>query len=358
VFQADVLVVGGGLIGLACAPAVARAGLRVRVISAREPGAASAASAGILAPSVGRSSAAARSLAIRARDLYPDYLRSLAERTGVEVPLDRAGVLEVAFDEARADALLASLDARAQWIDGRELRRLEPSLAWAPGAAFHPDDGAVDVRALLEAVRADAERESRASLADGRVVRIRPGRSSISVELENAERADAAWVIIAAGAWSGGLAGLPRPLPVTPARGQMLAFESARLAHVVMGPHGYLVPRGARTLAGSTMEDVGFDGGPTAEGAAILRDAAVGLSPALAHLEPLAHWAGLRPMTPDLLPIVGSDPDFNGLVYACGHSKNGVLLAPLTAQAVAGLVGAEPRVDVGPYTPARFDPSR
>ncbi len=357
-FQADVLVVGGGLIGLACATEVARAGLRVRVISARHAGAASAASAGILAPSVGHSSAAARALAIRARDLYPDYVRSLAERTGVDVPLDRAGVLEVALDDADAHALQASLDAQAEWIDDRELRRLEPALAPAAGAAFHPDDGAVDARALLEAVRVDAERESRVSLADGRVVRVRPERRSITVELENADRAEAAWVIIAAGAWAGGLAGLPRPLPVTPTRGQMLAFESAGLAHVAMGPHGYLVPRGNRTLAGSTMEDVGFDGGTTAEGATILRDAAVGLSPALAGRAPLEHWAGLRPMTPDLLPIVGPDPDYVGLVYACGHSKNGVLLAPLTAQVVAGLLGGEPAVDVAPYTPARFGPSR
>jgi glycine oxidase len=106
------------------------------------------------------------------------------------------------------------------------------------------------------------------------------------------------------------------------------------------------------------MEDVGFDGRTTAEGAAILRDAAVGLSPALAGRAPLEHWAGLRPMTPDLLPIVGPDPDYDGLVYACGHSKNGVLLAPLTAQVVAGLLGGEPAVDVAPYTPARFGPSR
>jgi glycine oxidase len=355
VFQPDVIVVGGGLIGLTCATAVARHGLRVLVISSNEQGAASPASAGILAPSVGHASGPARALGIAARDMYSAYLEGLASRTGVHAPLDRSGVLEVAFTDEEAAALRSIVDDNAEWIDARALHDFEPALAPAAGAVLHREDGAVDSGALLHAVRVDAERDPRISLRDGRVTRLETGRTPIRVDLVSGDRVGAPAVVVAAGAWVSLIAGLPRPLPVVPVRGQLLALAGAPVRHVVMSPRGYLVPRRNRSLVGSTMEHVGFDARTTEDGAALLRGYAREISPELATHPIVEHWAGLRPVTPDLLPVVGGDPECKGLFYACGHSRNGVLLAPLTADLIADLIsGGSPSVDISAYAPDRF----
>lgn len=123
-----------------------------------------------------------------------------------------------------------------------------------------------------------------------------------------------------------------------------------------MGAHGYVVPRGDRALAGSTMEHVGFDASPTAEGAGEIRRMVEGLVPSFSTRAVAAHWAGLRPVTPDLLPIVGRNTRCEALLYACGHSKNGVLLAPLTGQVIADLLAHRaPTFDLAAYSPGRFD---
>lgn len=359
VFQPNVVVVGGGLIGLTCATAIAREGLRVLVISSNERGTASGASAGILGPRVGPASPPVRALGIAARDMYPDYVDALWSRTEVRVPLDSSGVLEVALDDRSAEAIRSNLEEGSEWLDATALADVEPLLAPAVGAAFHPFDGAVDSVALLTAVRIDAARDHRISLSDGRVTRIEPGRRRITVEVEGGWRLEAPNVVLASGAWVASIAGLPRPLPVVPVRGQMLSFAGTPTRHVVMGAGGYVVPRGNLSLVGSTMEGVGFDAGTTAGGAALLGEVARHLAPALCGQPVMAHWAGLRPVTPDLLPIVGADPDWEGLFYACGHSKNGVLLAALTAQVIADLVSrGTTSVDVAPYSPGRFDMSR
>lgn len=355
VFQPDVIVVGGGLIGLACATAVARAGVAVLVVSSTEPGAASPASAGILAPTVGDAPLPVQALGITARDMYPPYVEELVARTGIRVSLDLSGVLETARDDVEARALRASLQRHTEWVEPHLLRDLEPAVAHAVGAAFHARDGAVDVRVLLEAVHADAQRDPRISLVGGRVVRLEVDRLPALLELQSGERVEADKVVIAAGAWVGEIWGLPRPIPVVPVRGQILAFGGETPRHVVMGAHGYVVPRGNRCLAGTTMEHVGFDPRTTTKGAARIREIAAELIPSLAGRPELEHWAGLRPVTPDLLPMVGADPEHDSLFYACGHSKNGVLLAPLTAHVIADLVvRGSTSVDVTPYAPGRF----
>lgn len=355
VFQPDVVVVGGGLVGLACATAIAREGLRVLVVSSNEHGAASGVSAGILAPSVGRPPAAVRQLGVVARDLYPEYVSTLMARTGRQVSLDRIGVLEIAPDEANASDLRERLHGESTWIDASTLAGLEPSLAPAVGALLHPFDGAVDAAALLEAVRADAERDARVFLVEGKVTRLHAAGERPVAELETGARVEAGFVVLAAGAWIGSIQGLPRPLPVVPVRGQILAFDNPGPRHVVMGSRGYLVRRGNRSLAGSTVEYVGFDAGTTDDGAEQIRRMALELAPSLGASAQVAHRAGLRPATPDLLPIVGPEPDCQGLLYACGHSKNGVLLAPLTAQVIADLIArGSSAIDIRPYSPDRF----
>jgi glycine oxidase len=149
--------------------------------------------------------------------------------------------------------------------------------------------------------------------------------------------------------------GVPRALPVAPVRGQMVSFAAAALRHVTYGPGGYVLPRASATIAGSTMERVGFESGTTAEGVGAIVAAARAICPALGEAPVREAWSGLRPVTPDLLPIIGRDPDFPALLYACGHSRNGILLAPLTAHVIAALAaGEDPRHDLAPFSVARF----
>jgi glycine oxidase len=244
---------------------------------------------------------------------------------------------------------------RREWVDASALHDLEPALAPAMGAVLHRHDGAVDSAALLNAVRVDAEQERRITFREDRVVRLMTGRPLICLELASGERVEGPSIVLAAGAWVSLIAGLPRALPVVPVRGQVLALAGAPVRHVVIARRGYLVSRHNRSLVGSTMERVGFDARTTVGGAALLREYAREISPALAARPTVDHRAGLRPVTPDLLPVVGADPECEGLFYACGHSRNGVLLAPLTARVIAELVSTGTcSIDIKAYAPARF----
>jgi glycine/D-amino acid oxidase-like deaminating enzyme len=173
------------------------------------------------------------------------------------------------------------------------------------------------------------------------------------------EAYEAPRAVLAAGAWVGGLEGLPRALPIEPLRGQMLAVgatDRPRPRHVVYGADAYLVPRGERVLVGATQERVGFDSSTTASALTALRAGAATLWPGIEGAPMTSSWAGLRPVTPDLLPILGPDPEYPSLVYACGHSRSGILMAPLTAECVADLiVGRDPPADLSPFRVERFE---
>jgi glycine oxidase len=164
--------------------------------------------------------------------------------------------------------------------------------------------------------------------------------------------------VLAAGAWVAALAGLPRPLPVEPLRGQMFAIEAPherRPRHVIYGPRAYIVPRGQQILVGATLERVGFDPSTTPTALAELRAGGATIWPPIADAPMASSWAGLRPVTPDLLPVIGPDPDHPALIYACGHSRNGILMAPLTGDCVGAIVAGEaPPADVSPFGVDRF----
>jgi glycine oxidase len=212
---------------------------------------------------------------------------------------------------------------------------------------------------LIRALKHALARSSRVRVvADAaNEVHLRPGHAT--VRTRGGDSHQARRLVLATGAWAPELAGLPRALPVAPVRGQMMSVASRALRHVVFAGGGYAVPRpDGRTLVGSTYEHVGFDGAHTEAGAVAVRDIAGRISPALGGAPRLNVWAGLRPMTPDGQPIVGVDPRHPALVYACGHSRNGVLLAPLTGSAAAALaLGEAPAVDLTPYRVDRFDPA-
>ena len=343
--------------GTAVAVATANRGARVTLLDEPREGAASAAAAGMLAPSVERIPSGAQRFAEAARDRYPSYVSWLAEATGEAVPLNTSGILQL-FPAEQAGASRPAAADDERWLTPRDLASLEPALAPGIGAVFHPQDGAVDNVALLRALLARAR-------SDTRIARFRD--SAVALELDAAravvrtgrgDRHATGAVVLAAGAWSGRVEGLPRPLPVEPVRGQLISLGGAPLRHVVVSGHQYLVPRGERTVSGSTMEHVGFDVATDPAAIERLRAFAAAVVPALGQAPLLEAWAGLRPGTPDLLPILGRDPDRQRLIYACGHSRNGVLLAPLTADCLSALVaGEEPPADLSPFGIERFEGS-
>ncbi len=366
---ADVLVLGCGAVGLASAVALSRLGARVCLIGEPRPGEASVAAAGMLAPSVefadGAVPAAVHTFALAARDRYPEYLSELRERSGRDVPLNRLGILHVALDQTAADTMRSQGNGKgnASWLDGSTLRELEPSLLQGLGAVLFLRDGAVDTLALLAALQAALTCDANVVQVAESVREISFSCGEVTCRTDRGERFVACEMVLAGGAWSPLLTGLPRRLPVEPVRGQTLEFQASPLRHVVYGLSaggraGYLVPRAVagRTIAGSTMERVGFDASTTESARSALRAMAISLCPALSSAA-LAHsGAGLRPVTPDLLPILGRDPEHPSLIYACGHSRNGILLAPLTADCVAAIATeSDIPFDITPFRVARFD---
>ncbi|MFL5523741.1 MAG: NAD(P)/FAD-dependent oxidoreductase [Gemmatimonadaceae bacterium] len=352
--SSEVIVVGSGLIGLTVAAALAERGVDVSIIGEHRPGEASPASAGMLAPSIERAPGAAHQFGIAARDRYPSYIEFLAERTGVKVPLNRLGILQVALSEKGIKGLRKSALPTSRWLEPKELQHFEPALPHALGAMFNAQDGAVDNTALLQALEKLCSGSKWIGRIEGAVKSVAPTSDTCEVQVESGRRFSARRVVIAAGAWAGKISGATFARAVKPSRGQLVSYSSTPLRHVAYGPSGYLVPRGAITISGSTMEDVGFDAETTPAGVKKVRAAAEEICPQLASSETRA-WAGLRPVTPDLLPILGPDPQHPSLLYACGHSRNGVLMAPLTGDLIADLVTESPlNHDLSQFRPDRF----
>lgn len=324
------------------------------IIGEHRPGEASPASAGMLAPSVERAPGPAHEFGIAARDRYPSYVEFLAERTGVKVPLNRLGILQIAMTEKGVKGLRKSALPTTRWLDAKELQHFEPSLTHALGAMFNAQDGAVDNVVLLRALEKVCSSSKWIEQHQGAARSVKPTSTSCSIVTESGDEVSAARVVVAAGAWAGKIAGARFAKAIKPARGQLVSYETTPLRHVSYGPRGYMVPRGTVTICGSTMEDVGFDATTTTEGVTKVRSAAEEICPPLASFNTQA-WAGLRPVTPDLLPIIGPDPKHPSLLYACGHSRNGVLMAPLTGDLIADLVTESPLShDLSQFRPDRF----
>ena len=344
--RADVLVVGDGVIGLATALAIARAGGSCRILGRTVMGAASTASAGLLASSIGAATPTFRDFMEAARDRYPDWIHWLAERTGIEVTLNRLGIIEIGSTPPGSDTTA---------LGEGELAQLEPELARRSGLLY-PDDGFVDNVRLVAAMQEAVRCEWSIDVVEGRVATIHPGKANCTVTTEDGRSQEGDCVVLAAGAWTALISGAPHPVPVEPVRGQMLRLEGCPLSRAVFSPEAYLVPRADSTLVGSTLERVGFDASTTTAALEHLRQAASSLVPSLSDANVLGSWAGLRPVTPDGLPLLGRDPDFSSVVYACGHGKNGILLAPLTAECVAAIVACNaPPHDISSYDIARFE---
>jgi glycine/D-amino acid oxidase-like deaminating enzyme len=309
----------------------------------------------MLAPSVERAVGPAHDFGIAARDRYPGYLEFLAERTGIQVPLNRRGILQVALSGKAIMGLKKTAPSTARWVDAKELRELEPALSHAVGAMFNPDDGAVDNIVLLSALLKLVRVGTRVMMLHDAVAEVEPRESSATVRTTSGTTHSARHVVLAAGAWVGRISGARLGKAVEPARGQLVSYSISPLGHVAYGPRGYVVPRGDTTIGGTTMENVGFDASTTSEGAKRVRSVAEEICPSLSGSNVTRSWAGLRPVTPDMLPILGPDPQHRSLIYACGHSRNGVLMAPLTGDLIADLVTGTPlSLDLSQFRPDRF----
>jgi glycine oxidase len=347
----SVLVIGAGIIGSGVAHALAAAGCAVRVIDRRTPGqGATRASAGLLAPYIeGGESTPLRRLGQESLASYEAFVQRVRQDSGRDVTFSRCGTLEVALTQEEAEKLAAASAAlwrvgvEARWVPREALPDEEPGVSpEAVGGLLIPAHAVVGVTSLTLAMAAAAERRGATFLTQTGAITIRPlAAGRVAVQTDTASW-DADRVVLAAGSWSSQITveGAD-PVPVTPIRGQLLHFTAApgALRHIVWGTAGYLAPwPDGSVLAGSTVEDVGFDESHTEDGVRGLHAMAASLVPALARA-PLAEVrVGLRPRGPDDMPIVGPSSAVPGLIYATAHYRNGVMLMPLTVALVRDLV--------------------
>jgi glycine oxidase len=365
---ADIVVIGAGIIGCAIADELARRGAAVQVVDPRAAGmGATQASAGVLAPYIeAHEGTPLLELAVRSLELYDEFVARIVTDSGMAVPYRRTGTLDVAFDERDLRALeakaavLARLGVSAPLLSAAGTRDEEPQVGEAAcGALLVETHGFVGATDLTRALATAARRRGAHFLAPGRVHRIVPRGTDAVVETDNGSLACAS-VVLAAGSWSGELPidGIDVRPPVRPVRGQLLslAWQGAPLRRVTWSSRCYLVPWDDGTLlVGATVEEAGFDERATAEGVRGLIEAACDVTPQARSAGFTAARVGLRPATIDGLPLIGPSSVLPTLMYATGHYRNGVLLAPLTARLVADAM-LDRRVDpmLAPLSPARF----
>ncbi len=347
----DVIIIGGGIIGLSLAIALRKRGVKVLLVERGEPGReASHAAAGMLVACAAETPAALQALATASARMYPEFVHELQDESGMHVDLRDQGTLVFPPPEHvhnQTGCNTADLAA--------PLAELEPGLADPTRPAIYLKERSVDPRALVAAsLKAAKHRGVDISsgttvtdvlLSEGRVSGISTDRTHYAAPL----------VVNCAGAWAGQIA--PYRFPTRPVKGQMLAvIGHGLLQHVIRAPEVYLVPRSdGRILIGATAEEAGYDKRTDADTIQRLHRAAIEMIPALAKGRVLEAWAGLRPGTPDDLPILGVTGT-PGYFVATGHFRDGILLAPVTAQVMAQLItGAKPEHDISAFSPARFE---
>ena len=359
----DVVVVGCGAIGAACARELAVSGHQVLILDrGRDQGDAWRAAAGMLAAQIEADGGSPLfELGLAGRERYPDLVASLEEATGISIGLWQEGIARIATQADEVPDLKSKVAWQRQqghlcdWFDSAEVRNRWPWLGPSEGAVWAPRDGALDPQRLVDALTADAVRRGARVIHDE--ARALERRGDRIVGVVGRELYAAGQVVVAGGAWSGRLGELPRPITVEPIRGQMASFPWPRGVErsIVVSGVCYLVARSSEALVGSTMENAGFDTQVTSAGLARIFAAVSALCPSLATLEVTKTWAGLRPVTPDGLPIVGREPRVEGLWYATGHGRNGILLAGITGLIIARLLAGETEIEhLGPLRPERF----
>lgn len=367
----EAVIIGGGVIGLSIARELSLRGVkRIAVIErgtcGQESSWAAGGMLGVQAENVEFGDF--YRLCAASRDMYPQLASSLLDQTGIDIGLDQNGTLEAAFSPIDAAEIekrfeiqkAAGLDVEK--LDDVETRRAEPFISPSVlGSLYFKGDWQVDNRTLLYALIEFAHLNNINVLENREVLDIETNARGAcrAVTAESVIEGDV--FILAAGAWSQlvRFGVLTNPIIVSPVRGQMLEFHTAKRCfdHVIYSSRGYIVPRrDGRILAGSTSEDAGFIKDNTESGVAEITDTAYQISPSLASLKPIDKWSGLRPKTPDENPIIGCLDAIPELIFATGHYRNGILLAPMTASIVADIVeSGVSKVNYSPFSPQRFD---
>jgi glycine oxidase len=349
----DVIIVGGGIIGLSLAIALRKRGAKALVVERGEPGReASHAAGGMLVDCPLETHAALQPLATASARMYPEFARELELESGMKVDLREHGTIVFANPEQAGEweILLSAHSLPAP------LSELEPALAESDRPAFYLKERSADPRGLvaaaLKAARnlgvdiSSGETVTAVNLSDDHVSGVTTPKTSFL----------APKVVNCAGAWSGQIG--PHPLPTRPVKGQMLCLAAPSrelLKHVIRSPEVYLIPRSdGRILAGATVEEAGFDKLTDPATMQRFHRVAIALVPELRNAKILEDWAGLRPGTPDGLPILGVTAT-PGYYVATGHFRDGILLAPITAQVMADVItGVAPVHDLTAFSPARF----
>jgi glycine oxidase len=366
----EAVIAGGGLIGGAIALELAQAGLRVAVFEKGEPGReASWASAGILSPAPETPGMIpVVPLAKASVGLYPEFVANVEEISGHNVGFRPFGTMDALFSrDAKRDlstliALHHGLGLKAEPLRAEQARELEPALSpELEAAALRPEEACIDNRALTQAVLRAAQKSGAEIFPDQGVEAVwREGSRCVGLKLHN-QNVSAKWTIIASGCFSANIQGVAAYAPVRPAKGQMVSLraDELKIRRVLWSEKIYLVPRNdGRILAGATVEYVGFDKHVTAGAIKRILSDALELVPGLANARIEETWAGLRPDSPDHLPIVGAT-DLDGLLVATGHFRSGVLLMPITARLMREWI-TEQRVSVDweRLSPMRFGAAR
>jgi glycine oxidase len=348
----DVIVVGGGIIGLSLARELRKQGAAVLVVERGEPGReASYAAGGMLANCGDETPNVLQPLATASAEMYPEFVHELEDESGINVDLRAHGTLLFPAPGRSADRIEGATPLSVPLHD------LEPALTSSGRTPVFLKERSVCPRALTKAVLLAAKHRGvdvssgttvdSVDVSGGRVVGVITGKT--------AYRASA--VVNCAGAWAGHIR--PLEVPARPVKGQMVCYampQKELLRHVVRSPKIYLIPRSdGRLLAGATVEDAGFDKRTVPETILELRRAAVAMLPALEQARLLEDWAGLRPGTPDNLPILGGT-SMPGYFVATGHFRDGILLAPVTARIITEVIsGGSCAYDLAPFALDRFE---
>lgn len=351
----DVIIIGAGIIGLSLSIELRKKGASVLVVERGEPGReASYAAGGMLVDCLSETPAALQPLATASARTYPEFVYELQRESGAHIDLRDQGTIVFPPPEHPHQPQGVSSPGSLPVLPSE----LEPALAESNRPAFYLKERSVDPRGLTAAALKAAkergvdissgERVTEVNLSDGRVSGITTNKTSFR----------APKVVNCAGAWSSQIA--PNIFPTRPVKGQMLCLISPSrdlLKHVIRSPEVYLIPRSdGRILAGATVEEAGFDKRTDVATIQHLHRAAIALVPELQNAKILEDWAGLRPGTPDALPILGATST-PGYYVATGHFRDGILLAPITAQVMAKVIaGTVCNYDLQPFSPARFSP--
>jgi glycine oxidase len=364
--SSDVIIVGGGVIGCSIAWRLAQAGLSVNVIERNVPGAGASSSAGgmLLPQEESDGPGEMLDLMLKSRELYPTFSEELQSESGIDIEFKSKGALKLLFDEEDEKLACECLewhrkeDLPLERLSSAEVLELEPNLSpELNGALYYPSEGQVGNRKLVTALVAAAQKAGVEFNNGEEMLGISAEEQVVEIETQ-ADTHAAATAVLCGGSWSKEIGDrLGFTLPVFPYKGQMVQLQvpASMFERPILHQGAYIISKPVgRVLCGGTMEKVGFDKRVTGEGMHSILESTLRIAPSLSDAEIVDTWACFRPATPDGLPIIGRIPGSPNVIAATGHFRNGILLTPVTAELVRGLIIRSEEEGLAPFAPGRF----